>query len=195
MQPAGVQRSDGGPVDGVRAVQMQPASRRSVPGFAALGDEDAERTPQPADRELDGGAAGTVQPLSVVDGDDHRRVRGQCMQHRHQPGRHDPLVGRGSVQSRAQQNAVQGQALQPRQVREVPRFQIAQQVSQRRERHHRLRLADARRQHPASAVARLAQQRPPQRGLADPGLSFDDQPGGPRCCGSQEAGNLRVLGG
>ena len=72
VQLPGVQRTHRGAVQPVGAVQMQPGGGRSVSGLAALGDQHAERTPQAAHGELDGGTAGAVQPLRVVDRHDHR---------------------------------------------------------------------------------------------------------------------------
>ena len=131
--------------------------RLALAGVASLGDQDAERTPEPTHRELDGGAAGAVQPLGVVDGDrSPESCSARACSTDDEPAR-PPRAGRSAGPSvpRAQQHPVQRQALQRGQRGEAVRFEIAKQVGQRGERHHRFRLAHARREHPESALARL----------------------------------------
>ena len=196
VQLPGVHRLHRHPAQPVGPVELQPPCHLAVPGGAPLGHQHTESAVEPARRELDGGAAGAVQPLRVVDRQQHRGpVVGlvHLIKHRDEGCGHHPLIGRGAFGACAQQHPVQGQALQRGQGRKVLGVHLAEQVGQRGERHHRFGLADPRGQHAEAAGTRLAQQRQPQGGLPDAGLTLDHQRGGPDRHRIQESSNLGIL--
>ena len=196
VQLPGVHRLHRHPAQTVGPVELQPACDLAVPGGAPLGHQHTEGAVESACRELDGGTAGAVQPLRVVDCQQHRGpVVGlvHVIEDGDESRGHHPLIGRGAFGACAQQHPVQGQALQCRQRRKVLGVHLAEQVGQRGERHHRFRLADPRGQHAEAAGARLAQQRQPQGGLPDAGLALDHQRGGPVRHRIQESSNLGIL--
>ena len=186
VQAAQAQRADTHPFDAVGSGQLQPRHRASAVGIRPLGDQQPD---PPLNRRAANASnilAGPIQPLQIVDGDQHGRVRGEAVEYRRKGRRHDALIGGVILAAGSQQHPVDGDALHVGQLGEDGGVNVAEEVCHRRIGEHRLRLPHPRGENPVSAVARLLDGGQPQRGLADAGLALDDQSGRLLCCRPQE---------
>ena len=125
-------------------------------GIAPLGDQHPTR---PLNRRAANAStvlAGRIQPLHIVDGDQHRRVSTARRVDYGSKGRGDhALIGVRALAAGPQQHPVDGDALHVGQLGEDAGVNVAEEVCHCRVGQHRLRLADPRGQHPESPLARL----------------------------------------
>jgi hypothetical protein len=115
-------------------------------------------TLQSTSGEADHCPTGRVQPLHVVDGEQHRTVDGHGL---HDPGErrgHHPLVRHRSITHTAEQHALDGDSLYRGQLVEDGRGRVVQEVVEEvgydGVGEHRLRLGRAGRRHPKTFVTR-----------------------------------------
>ena len=143
---------------------------------------------------LEHAGGGPVEPLQVVDGEDHRRLLGQGAQHpegaeRHGEGRRVDPLGRDPLEGDLERGALgRGKPVENRVQRRV------EEVRETTEGELRLRLDGPRRHRPIAAPRGVRAHAPPDRRLADPGRSREDQGGGSPCRGVQERKAGGVLG-
>jgi hypothetical protein len=135
--------------------QQCPSQRRigSIRVAGARGYEHTDAALQSAGREVDDGLARRIQPLHVVDGDQHRRLHGQQFEHRPKGCRRDAFVGGGTLVA-AQQYPVECDPLYRRQSTVQFVIDVVQQVGQHSERQPCLGDRRARRKHSTTPDSR-----------------------------------------
>jgi hypothetical protein len=91
-------------LDTVGPLELQPGRRRRSAGCGTGGEQDPDPPPEPSDGERQRRLARRVEPLDVVDGDEHRPVRRQPFDNRQEGRTEYPLVGGGAVAGLRQQS-------------------------------------------------------------------------------------------
>jgi hypothetical protein len=124
-------------------------------------------------------SARRIEPLQIVDRDQHRRLLGEPFQHGQEACCYGTLIGYRAIGAHPQENPLDRKSLRRRQARESGLAQPLQQADQRPIGQHRFRRRDARRQHAKPHLARPLHFRQPHGGLADAGLTLNHQPEGP----------------
>jgi hypothetical protein len=131
-----------------------------------------------AGREREHLARRRVEPLEVVDRDDHRRRAGERAQQVEQPERDRVRLGRRTGGHGPQQRDLERQPLRRRQCGERLLLDPVDQVDERGEGELRLRAARTGREYPAPTCPRGRDRRLPQRRLADAGVALENEDGG-----------------
>jgi hypothetical protein len=164
------QRADGHPLEGYRPRLAQ--TERVAAGANPQRDQDPDRRiRQAADHERQHPGRGHVQPLDVVDRDDHRAGRGQRAQHPQRRDRHGSLVRGSALDLGSEERRVQGALLRGGEVGQLE----VEQVTKCRVGESGLRFRGAAGQHPMSPCPGDGDARVPQGRLADPGRSLKEQ--------------------
>lgn len=174
--------------------ELQPVGVVASGFLGAFGEQQTGRTAQPARDEPDDLAAAHVEPLDVVDRQDHRPRPAQEVDGVEDGGRSHPVVGLRSVGVPAQEEPVEGEALHLGQFRGDVGVDVVEQVGDRRIRQRGLGLPGARRQHPETPGAGVLHRAEPQPGLADAGLTFEEEAGRAVRHGSEEIRDGRRSG-
>ena len=142
-----------------------------------------------------------IEPLGIVDGDEHRRIASERSDEGQDAGRQNATVDRHSGRlvarigrSSAQKRNVNRVPLQLRQDGERASRQVTEQVRQPTELGRRVRFAlpDHERQVPVAFA--LAQTVTPESGLADPRLTVENHRGEPDGNSGEEPVDLAYLG-
>jgi hypothetical protein len=155
----------------VRRPSVRALRRRVI----ASSDNPDRRILQTTDHERQRPGRGHIQPLDVVDGDEHRTGRGQRAQDSQRRDRHRSLVRWGTLELRAQEGGIQRALLRGREVGELE----VEEVSERRTGEQGLRFRPPAGQHPVTSRPGDRHARMPQGRLADPGRSLQEQGRGP----------------
>jgi hypothetical protein len=165
------QRAEGHPVE-ARRRPCPAQSERVAAGTGAQRHQDPDRRIlQTADHERQHPGRGRIQPLDIVDRDDHRSGRGQCAQDAQGRERHRPLVRWSTLDLCSEERGVQRASLRRREIRELE----VEQVAERRIGKPRLRFGRAAGKHPVTSRPRQGHARAPQGRLADPGRPLQQQ--------------------
>ena len=168
----------------VQRAQAQPAHRHQLrphPGRRQLqrqlligptGPLRAQQahplTGQPTDREPHHGLARRIQPLHIVDHQQHRRSPGQHRDRRPEPGRNHPRLRRSPPRLVQQQRHPQRPRLRPRQLTDHRLQMLLQQVGQPGKSQRQLALGGHGLHHREPAPGRQRRPHAQQRGLAHP---------------------------
>ena len=163
------------PLDAVEAVELQPLGAVPPVGFGSLGGEHPDAALESSRGEGDHGLAGGVQPLHVVERDDHRRVRRESVERGQECRGDDAFVGNRPGAVTLQQHAVERHSLKVGQSVEDLGGDALEKVGQHRVGQAGLGLPGPRRQDVEAALPGLLQGAQPERGLADTRFTFDDQ--------------------
>jgi hypothetical protein len=118
---------------------------------------------------------GRIQPLDIVDRDDHRGGGGQGAQDAQRRDRHRSLVRWRTLGLCPQERGIQRPPLRRREIRQLE----VEQVTERRIGQPGLRFGGAAGKHPMTPCPRERHTRAPQCRLADPGRSLKEQGRGP----------------
>jgi hypothetical protein len=165
------QRADGHPVE-ARRRPCPTQGERVAAGTEAQRHQDADRRIlQTTDHERQHPGRGRIQPLDIVDRDDHRSGRGQCAQDAQRRERHRPLVRWSTLELCSEERGIQRALLRRREIRELE----VEQIAERRIGEPRLRFGRAAGEHPMTSCPRERHTRAPQCRLADPGRSLQEQ--------------------
>ena len=149
--------------------------------------------PQPPGDEGHHRLAGRIEPLQVVDSDDHRGVPCQGLDDR-KHGRRDHVLVRGrSPGDVAQKHPVHREALHVGQCGEHIGGDVAEDVGNGAVGHHRLCFPRPCGQHTPSPCAGLLQRGQPESRLADPRITLHEQAGGPGFRLGQKVSNRAEL--
>jgi hypothetical protein len=138
------------------------AQRRQNPDRRILQTTDHERQ-HPGRRR--------IQPLDVVDRDNHRTGRGQRAQNPQRRDRHGSLVRWSALDFGSEEGRVQGPLLGGREIGQLE----VEEVTKRRVGEAGLRFRRAAGQHPMTACPRDGHARAPPCRLADPGRPLQEQ--------------------
>ncbi len=163
---------------GLRRARETPSQSWRRPG---TGSSTARRhhshpvTLEPAQRELQHPGRGHVEPLSVIDGNEHRPIHRQGGHQRRERRGDDPPFGRRAIAVGPQERHVDRLALRHRQPVESTLGHRTEQVSQCRVRQRDLDGAGPTLQDPKPETVRPTDRFPPQRGLADTGFTIDHE--------------------
>jgi hypothetical protein len=118
-----------------------------------------------------------IEPLEVIDRDNHRALRRQAANHSQERGTHGPWLRRTSHRILQQQRHPQGVLLRRRQPGKHPIDNPSQQIAKCCKRQRRLSLSRTARQHQIRPYGRVSHPSRPHRRLADPGLARKQQTG------------------
>jgi hypothetical protein len=184
------QRADGHPVEAQRRPCLPQAERVAASADAQRHQDPDRRILQTTNHERQHPRRGHIQPLHVVDRDDHRIGSGHRAQGSQRGHRHRPLVRWGTLDFRSQECGVQRALLRRRQIRQLE----VEEVTKRRVGQAGLRFRCAASEHPEASCPREGHGRVPQRRLADPGGSLKDQGRGPPSRRVEEILRLGELG-
>ena len=171
-QSAGRSEAQATDLDGdepvLRHAAPQPLRCRSAngeQGSDTLGVEAGER-------EADCRESGAVEPLEIVDCDEHGSIASENPE-RAEEGRGDRTLVDGDLGRAQEERGLDGSALQRRQLRKRVGGRPLEEVRQAGEGEPGLGLTRTRTQHPISTYLRHVETRRPQRGLPDPRFAGD----------------------
>ena len=154
VQLVDTQRIQANTVDRFGPRQLQPGRARTLVGFGAHAAEDSDGSGEATRGECEDVNAGRIEPLQIVDRQQHRPAVGESLDHRQERGRDRTLIGHGAVVA-AQQHLVDGEHLWSGQVGPGGRVDVIEHVRQGRVRQHRFRGRRARGEDPEAAGLRL----------------------------------------
>jgi hypothetical protein len=147
-------------------------TERVTAGTNAQRDQDPDRRIlQTADHERQHSGRGRIQPLDIVDRDDHRTGRGQRAQHPQRRDRHGSLVRWSTLDLGSEERRIRGALLRGREVGQLE----VEEVAKRRVGETGLRFRRAAGQHAMTSRPRDRHPRVPQGRLANPGRSLQQQ--------------------
>ncbi len=178
VEPRGAEGSDRETFDPV-AERQGELVRLGVLARQSYGGQNADRllVQAPAgEREHAGG--GLVEPLDVVDGDEHRAGGREDAKAAEEGGRDRPVVRWGPARLRQQQRNLERLPLGRWQLRERRSGHLAEQISEPGEPELRLGLSRAGREHRDASQVRTLDPLPPEASLADPRLTLQEEPAG-----------------
>jgi hypothetical protein len=175
--------------DVILGADAQPTHRGRAAELRALGDEYSHSSLDPASGKGQYCSAGRVQPLEVIDRQEHGCIGSERLENCQERAGHRALLEFESLVVAVQQHCVDRCPLRVRQPDEDGRLDLAQQVCHRRVVHRRFRSTYARGQDQRPVITRLFRRGRPQGRLADAGLTLDGEARGARADRCQEIGD------
>ncbi len=128
--------------------------------------------------ELERAGGGSVEPLDVVDGDEHRADGREDAKAAQEGGRDRPVVGRCAVRFLEQERDLQRPPLRRRQPGQRHFEDVAEQIREPGETELCLRLARPGGENREAALLGPLDSLSPEPGLADPRLALEEEPAG-----------------
>ena len=174
LQGAGAERANGDALDTVADRLLERRCRGTDPD--ATGEQQADPdVGQPPQRERERALRRRVEPLDVVDRDEHRLAFGEhleCSPDRHG---HRPEVDRGVLRLAQEQSDLERAPSGARELRGDVGKGLLEQVSERGVGNAAFELTGSRGQHAEAVSASRLCSRRPQRRLADAGLALEHE--------------------
>ena len=96
MQAAKIHRTYSNSVDTIRPAHLQPRRWSGIGATGTCRDKHPDPPLEPSHGEVQRSLAGRIQPLHIIQGDEHRRVRCEALDHRQEGRPQNTFVGGGA---------------------------------------------------------------------------------------------------